>query len=222
MKVVPFIFDQAFDAGAAEAAAQAEARFREELAAARAAAHAAGYEEGYAKAKQEIEAATLACLQTVAGQIGAVMAEVQRVKMELTTEAAGLVMPVAEAIAGIQIRTHPLAVIETLMLQIFEEHSTEPRLVIRVADVMLDSVKARIDELASMYGFQGRLIFLAEPTLAPGDCLIEWPDGGVEARSATRLAEVREKAETFLTSLQHGAQFEAPGSDSLLSSEGHA
>lgn len=205
MKVVPFTFDSSFDGGASEAKARAEAQFREELNAARAAAHAQGYEEGYAQAKQELEAATLACLQDLASRIGAVVAGVDQVKRELVAEAAALVVPMAEAMAGMEIDRRPYELLDRFVQQVFEEHSLEPRLVIRVADAMLDTVKARVESLAAMYGFQGRLIFLAEPTLRPGDCLIEWPDGGIEVRAENRLARVREKAEAFIAALEQGA-----------------
>ncbi|MGK2286778.1 FliH/SctL family protein [Pedomonas sp. V897] len=205
MKIVPFTFDSAFDGGASEAKAKAEAQFREELNAARTAAHAQGYEEGYAQAKQELEAATLACLQTLASRIGAVVADVERVKRELVAEAAGLIVPMAEAMAGLEIQRRPHELLDRFVQQVFEEHSLEPRLVIRVADSQLDAVKSRIESLAATYGFQGRLIFLAEATLQPGDCLIEWPDGGIEVRAEHRLAQVREKAEAFIAALEQGA-----------------
>ncbi|HLU92248.1 MAG TPA: FliH/SctL family protein [Pedomonas sp.] len=221
MKVVPFTFDAAFDGGASEAAAQAEARFQAELTAARAAAHAQGFEEGYTQAKQELEAATLACLQQLAAQIGGVAAEVARVKQELTAEAAALVVPMAEAMAGMELQQRPHDILDRFAQQIFEEHATEPRLVIRVHDALLDTVKARIEALADTYGFQGRLIFLAEATLAPGDCLIEWPDGGIEVRQQQRLMEVREKAEAFIASLEAGSA-PAPSHNATGPEAGHA
>lgn len=222
MKVVPFTFDAAFDGGASEASARAEAQFREELTAARASAHAQGYEEGYAQAKQELEAATLACLQQLAAQIGAVAGEVPRIRRDLTAEAAALVVPMAEAMAGLELQRRPHEMLDRFVQQIFEEHASEPRLVIRANDALLDEVKARVDSLANAYGFQGRLIFLADASLAPGDCLIEWPDGGIEVRQERRLAEVREKAEAFIASLSTGTPTGAAGSHgSMGQANGH-
>lgn len=205
MKVVPFTFDAAFDGGASEAAAKAEARFREELEMARTAARAEGFDEGYQRgyqqAKQELETAILATLQSLAGQIGAVANELPRLKQELIAESASLVLPMAEAIAGLEIQKRPYESLDRHVQHVFEEHASEPRLVIRVADAVLDAVKARVETLADAYGFQGRLIFLAEPSLMPGDGLIEWPDGGIEIRQQTRLDEVRSKTESFVASL---------------------
>lgn len=205
MKVVPFTFDSSFDGGESKAAAQAENRFREELTAARAAAHAQGFEEGHAQgyqqAKQELETAILASLEALAGQIGGVANELPRLKQKLIAESAGLVLPMAEAIAGLEIQKRPFETLDRHVRQVFEEHTDEARLVIRVADAVLDAVKSRVEAMADAYGFQGRLIFLAEPSLMPGDGLIEWPDGGIEIRQEARFADVRDKTESFIASL---------------------
>lgn len=205
MKVVPFTFDAAFDGGASKNAAKAEAQFREELTMARTAAHAQGFEEGYSQgyqqAKQELETAILANLQALAAQIGGVASELPKLKQKLIADSAALVLPMAEAIAGLEIQKRPYESLERHVRHVLEEHTDEARLVIRVADGMLDAVKARVESMADAYGFQGRLIFLAEPTLMPGDAIIEWPDGGVEVRQQTRLDEVREKTESFVASL---------------------
>jgi len=62
----------------------------------------------------------------------------------------------------------------------------EPRLVIRVADAMLDPVTTRLTALAEQQGHTAKLVFIADATLAPADCRIEWADGGAE-RDIARL-----------------------------------
>ena len=46
--------------------------------------------------------------------------------------------------------------------------------------------RAQLEEIARTRGFDGRLVVVAEPEIAVGDCKIEWADGGV----------VRDMAET--------------------------
>ena len=60
----------------------------------------------------------------------------------------------------------------------------EPRMVIRVADADLDALSEQIDTIATRRGFAGKVVLLAEPSVASGDCRIEWADGGVERDSA--------------------------------------
>jgi flagellar assembly protein FliH len=42
----------------------------------------------------------------------------------------------------------------------------------------------KIDTIATRRGFAGKVVLLAETSVAPGDCRIEWADGGVERDSA--------------------------------------
>jgi flagellar assembly protein FliH len=39
--------------------------------------------------------------------------------------------------------------------------------------------RSALDEIARTRGFEGRLVVIAEPEIALGDCKIEWADGGV-------------------------------------------
>lgn len=210
MKVVPFTFDKAFDGGAGEAAALTEARHRDELAAAAAAARAEGFEQGRAQALQEIEAATLASLNAMSGNFAGVFEQLAQVRRELIAEATALTHAMATAIAGVTLERNLHAALDQLVYTVLNEHASEPRLVIRVADALLDATRTRVEQMAASYGFQGRLIFLADPALSPGDCLIEWPDGGIEARVADRAAQVRAQVEAFIAGLHHA------------SAEGHA
>lgn len=59
-------------------------------------------------------------------------------------------------------------------------------LVVRVPEGNLEAVRARLEAIATAQGFGGRLIFMGEPDMAPGDARIEWADGGL-ARSQADL-----------------------------------
>ena len=60
---------------------------------------------------------------------------------------------------------------------------------VRVSEALHAVTRERLEATARLRGFEGRLVVLAEPDLAPGDCRIEWADGGmVRNRAATELA----------------------------------
>src|SRR5450759_3582805 len=44
--------------------------------------------------------------------------------------------------------------------------------------------------IAHARGFEGRLVVLSDPAMAPGDCRIEWADGGVARDRAATLATI--------------------------------
>ena len=71
-----------------------------------------------------------------------------------------------------------------MLSTVIAELIDEPRMVIRVADEDLDALSERIDTIAARRGFAGKIVLLAETSVAPGDCRIEWADGGVERDSA--------------------------------------
>jgi flagellar assembly protein FliH len=56
--------------------------------------------------------------------------------------------------------------------------------VVRVNDSLHEVARARLDEIARARGFEGRLMVVAEPEIAVGDCKIEWADGGVVRNAA--------------------------------------
>ena len=62
----------------------------------------------------------------------------------------------------------------------------------------------RIELLAAQAGFEGRLVILAEPAIATGDCRIEWADGGVVLDSAAIEAKISELVGRYLASRNEG------------------
>jgi flagellar assembly protein FliH len=59
--------------------------------------------------------------------------------------------------------------------------------------------------MAKQSGFAGRLIVLAEPELAVGDCKIEWADGGVVREAAAIDAKITELVERYVASRHRNA-----------------
>jgi len=47
-------------------------------------------------------------------------------------------------------------------------------------------------------GFEGRLVVLAEPDIALGDCRIEWADGGVKRDSAATQAAIADAVARYI------------------------
>ena len=69
----------------------------------------------------------------------------------------------------------------------------------------------RLDEIARARGFEGRLVVLAEPDIAPGDCRIEWADGGLSRDRAKTEAVIAEAVDRYVTGRHAGAPESVPG-----------
>jgi flagellar assembly protein FliH len=63
-----------------------------------------------------------------------------------------------------------------------------------------ERARAELEETARGGGFDGRLVVLAEPEIAPGDCRIEWADGGVVLERAAIEVKISELVGRYLAS----------------------
>ena len=63
-------------------------------------------------------------------------------------------------------------------------------MVVHIGADIYEAAKAKLDEIAQARGFEGRLVVLSDPAMAPGDCRIEWADGGVSRDRAATLATI--------------------------------
>ena len=153
-------------------------------------AHEDGYADGFAAGKAAAESSAAS---RAAASLGMIEALLDRLVAPLEDEAAErrraateIGLAVARKLLPHAARRHALGEIEGVIAAAVSEMIDEPRLVIRIADAMLDEVGERLDALTTARGFNGRVVLLADPSLAPGDCRVEWAEGGVE-RSAERV-----------------------------------
>ena len=86
-----------------------------------------------------------------------------------------------------------LAEVEALVETSLAQLRQEPRVVLRLPDDLLDPMRDRLDALTHSHGFEGKVVFLADPELGPSDVRVEFADGGMErcARQLWREIETR-------------------------------
>jgi flagellar assembly protein FliH len=87
------------------------------------------------------------------------------------------------------IAREPLADVAALVGDCFRHLVGVPHVVVRVDAALAAQAQDKLSAIARERGFEGRLVVLGEPEIAPGDCRIEWADGGVARdRAATEAA----------------------------------
>jgi flagellar assembly protein FliH len=157
-----------------------------ELTAARAEGWAQGRADGESAALASIAQAKGSVLAAISDALPGLVAQAQEglvtsTRFMLETALAGLrrLMPELNRRGG-------LAEIEGLLRDTMSNLRDESRIVVRLHDSLLDPLRADLDEAARAAGYEGKLVLLAEPDIPPGDCRIEWADGGVE-RVAGRI-----------------------------------
>ena len=118
----------------------------------------------------------------------------------METEAVEVAVAVARKLCGALIATEPLGEITGLVAECFSHLVATPHLVVRINDQLYDLAHQSIEHMAKASGFQGRLVILAEPEIANGDCRIEWADGGVVLERAAIEAKINELVGRYIAS----------------------
>jgi flagellar assembly protein FliH len=181
-----FMFDVDFAAGSEPARRTITPGAHE---AAVAEARATAYRDGVAAAVAEAEARAALAIERIAARVEELSRELAGIEARLEAEAVEVAVAVARKLAPELIAREPLAEIAALARGCFAQLVAAPHVVVRVSDALHAGAREQLDQTARLQGFDGRLIVLGEPEIAPGDCRIEWADGGiVRDRAATDAA----------------------------------
>jgi flagellar assembly protein FliH len=196
-----FLFDTDFAAPdkTRERAATA-AEIAEKVADAEARAYRAGYEAGQREAKAESDRRSALALEEIGIAIKAIASRFAGIEARMETEAVDVAVAVARKLCSELIAREPLGEITALVSDCFSHLVATPHLVVRINDQLYEAARANIERQATQSGFEGRLVILAEPGIATGDCRIEWADGGVVLERAAVEAKISELVGRYLAS----------------------
>ena len=154
-------------------------------------ARATAYRDGVAAALAQSEARAAVALERIAAGLDALARQLAAIEARLEAEAVEVAVAVARKLAPELIAREPLAEIAALARGCFAQLIAAPHVVVRVSEALHARTREKLEATARLHGFDGRLIVLGEPEIAPGDCRIEWADGGiVHDRAATDAAIV--------------------------------
>ncbi|MEZ5822712.1 MAG: FliH/SctL family protein [Bradyrhizobium sp.] len=195
-----FLFDVDFSAPDKKEKAATPAEIAEMVAEAEARAYRAGYDAAQREAKVESDRRTALALEEIAIAITAIAARVNGIESRMETEAVDVAVAVARKLCAELIAREPLGEITALVSDCFSHLVATPHLVVRINDSLYDAARAQIERLAAHAGFEGRLVILAEPTIATGDCRIEWADGGVVLDRTAIEAKISELVGRYIAS----------------------
>jgi len=184
-------FDEAAIARAAEPAPPPEEKFsRAELEAAQHVARSEGHSAGLAEAQAATAAKAATALEVVAKGISVLIATQDAAVAQTQGDAiAALRVIVAKALPALAAKG-AVPEIEAFVKKCLAEALDEPRVVLRVANDVYEPVCSQIEAMAAATGYPGRIVLLADETLAGGDARLEWADGGAERKLDQLLGEV--------------------------------
>lgn len=129
--------------------------------------------------------------QTILNDIGMIYTEVGHLMARLEKDASKLAFAFASRFAEKLVAQEPKAEIMALLHQILAPLRQTPHISIRLNDAVADEITTEIDRQMNELGFEGKVTILPDPIVMPGDCEVEWVDGGIgrNMRAAIRKAE---------------------------------
>ena len=196
-----FLFDLDFSApekGREKPATPAE--IAQKIADAEARAYRAGYDAAQREAKVESDRRAALALEEIALAIKGIASRFSGIESRMETEAVDVAVAVARKLCTELIAREPLGEITGLVSDCFSHLVSTPHLVVRINDTLYEAAREKIEKLAAQSGFEGRLVILAEPAIATGDCRIEWADGGVVLDRAAIEAKISELVGRYMAS----------------------
>jgi flagellar assembly protein FliH len=196
-----FLFDMDFSAPdkARERPATA-AEIAQKIATAEARAYRDGFDAAQREAKAESDRRAALAVEEIGIAIRGIATRFSGIETRMETEAVDVAVAVARKLCSQLIANEPLGEITALVSDCFSQLVSTPHLVVRINDSLYDGARERIERLAKHSGFEGRLVILAEPEIATGDCKIEWADGGVVLERAAIEAKINELVGRYMAS----------------------
>jgi flagellar assembly protein FliH len=155
-----------------------------------AAAHRSGFEAAQQDAAVESDRRMADALEHIAAGIAVANDALNAIEARLECEAVDVAVAVARKLAPALLAREPFAEISALASECFHQLIAAPHIAVRVNDALYATAKEKLDDIVRVRSFEGRLVVLAEPDIAVGDCRIEWADGGINRDTAAAEAAI--------------------------------
>lgn len=165
---------------------------------ARAEGHAAGHAEGEQSAQTLALQQLVLATQNLADKASTFNQAMDQAQNEHLATAAQLGATVGKKLAAQLVAAQPTSEIEALLADCLSTLSRVGHVAIRCNEELSAQIKDIAEEHAANSGFEGRLIILGEPDIPPGDCRIEWSDGGLVREFDTITTQIEAKVEQYV------------------------
>ena len=175
-----FMFGDDFTPGRADAAPKIDLAAHEaEVAAAEQRGYRSGMNAAEAQARTEAERRTAMAMENIGNAIDRLIGSLSAVEQKLEIEAVEVAAACARKLASELVAQEPMTEIAALATHCLAELRSAPHVAVRVHESLLEQTRTRLTEIAASRGFEGRLVVLGEIDIMPGDCRLEWADGGM-------------------------------------------
>ena len=204
-----FVFDADFgEARAAEAPKITVAAHEAAVAEAEARGYRNGVSAAEAQARTEAERRSALALERISQTLHGLVQTFAALERKLEVEAVEVAVAVASKLSPALTVREPLAEIAQLATSCFSELRHAPHIAVRIHAQDHAIAQELLTKIAASQGFEGRLIVLGDDTVAPGDCRLEWADGGMVRDSAATAALIEEAVRRYTKVRPEGEKLE--------------
>ncbi len=150
-----------------------------------------GWQDGYEEGKREAEDEYDAKLKEAAGLVEKAHEERRRIVAGSEDEVVQLAVAVARKIIGREMAANPDIIVD-IVKRAIQKTTDREELTVRVNPDNLESALNAQDEITRSVKGIRKMKFLADPTVAPGGCVVETSNGTVDARVERQLSEIEQ------------------------------
>jgi flagellar assembly protein FliH len=177
----------------------------EELQLARESAFEEGRQAGLAEAADMSERMLASAMAGIAGGVEILKAQQEELGDVHVRTAVRVAMAVLKKVLPGACEKYAFEEVARVVEECIGHVLDEPRIVVRVSADLTDPIRDRLEAIAADQGFQGRVVVQADARLSPGDCRVEWTDGGAERDQARLVRDVEDAVERSLAPPDHPA-----------------
>lgn len=195
-----YMFDTDFSPGASPKIDLAI--HKDEIAAAEARGYRSGLTAAEAQTRTEAERRSALAMENIGAAIERLTASLSSIERKLEVEAVEVAAAVARKLAAELVAAEPMTEISALAGGCLSELRSTPHIAIRVHESLHAQTQEKLTQIAAARGFDGRLVVLGVADIAPGDCRIEWADGGVTRDHEAIETAIMEAVSRYIGALQ--------------------
>ena len=171
-----------------------------DLASTRQQAFQQGVEQGKTEARNGIESNLSVVAQGITVALGNLLANEDQRLQQMNEIVLRTTMATLKKIWPTIAQAQAASLVEHTVRQSLEYNPEESRIVIRVHDTILDTLIQHLPQIQAQQAFAGKIIVLADQTVGPSDCKVEWADGGMERLSRNVSVQIDLALERILVS----------------------
>ncbi len=172
----------------------------EELNLAREAAFDEGRGKGFTEGQEDAGLRIAQAIEALIASLPSLSQEQDRANEIILKDAVKLAIAVVKRALPAMAETHAFDEVSKVVADLVPHLLDEPRIIVRVALPLVESIRAHLEQLANQAGFEGRIVVQEDERVALGDCKLEWADGGGERDLGRLMADMDQIVERALAS----------------------